>query len=31
MAVISKGITLSYKNGGVYSPDTLIGEYYHMQ
>lgn len=28
---VLKNSNFSYKNGGVYSTDTLIGEYYHMQ
>lgn len=28
---ILKNINLSYKNGGVYSTDSLMGEYYHIQ
>ena len=28
---VLKNCDFSYKNGGVYSTDTLIGEYYHMQ
>ena len=28
---ILKNINFSYKNGGVYSTDSLMGEYYHIQ